>query len=823
MHNNPASSSEAAAIKPKRAAWRRLAIVVAGVVVVLLLSYIGVVRFWLPGYVRNHWIPQISDALGAVVVVDQIIPKPLTGSVELVGPELKDLDGNRLATSRLIKLRADLLSVYRQDTIHLSSLQIQGGEVWISTDQTNALNWQPLIDKARELAADENSQQPTSPLKVVLNRTRVQASTLHIKRHGHAPIDINLHDLSIGSLSTEKTRPCPIDLNANFLDADLKIDGELWPNEHHLVQAKVTVDDIDAAAMVAMLNPPPQNVPSKPSTASTTPARPLVELTEGAISLAQDLQVKIKPSGTEAWAVTGEGGIKLAGVKNLLLKQPVPVTLSSSSISMDGRWSLSQPIASKPLAYQFAGDLSSQKSEVVFRQPNTTQGVFEKLSITGFETSSQQAAISFKDIQVVEPDFIVLLPKRDPAPAGADPKEKTSSPPANASPNPAPSSASQFGLASGGLWDEVFRMLNRSSLKLINGRLQLTDPTYPQTAPLLVTKINAATLAGQIQIQAIASLLDQSSLTASVKLNRDAQGLSGETQLAIESLPLPPLSHYGESLTGLMVNQGKMSLQMPLTITHNKLVGRVGFNFEKLNLGNRSKLPNAPDQATSNKVASAVDLLTDREGNLNAQIDITGDLTSPQFSTHRLVTRAVGQLVQRMLTSPIDLIASMFGGEPGVDYSTLQFVPGTTRPFANDDIKLKVLANTLKSRPDIVLRVIGCFEPRLDRGALKTQGQRDEFFDKTSDRMSRDFRLNAKPGFGAKGTSLQIDIQLRQLARARADWVADQLTTKHGVDPEQLKTSINLSTTASADQQAMVRFELPPDVDRAEPAAPKSK
>lgn len=754
------------------------------------MTYVGVIRFWLPSYVQHELIPQVADLLNAELVVDRIIPKPLSGSVELRGVSLNDHDGQQLATSRSIEIKANLLSVYQKDTINLSSLQIQSAELWLKTDETHTLNWQPLIDRIRELASQADRTTSNNTIKVVLNRTSLQACKLHLAFADRPAFTVNLKQLSTGRLTTDKPKPCPIQGQANLFEADVQLDGELWPNAQDLLHASVSTDAFDAAACLTALYP------------RNTNARPLVSLAQGKVGFQQDIQIK-KNKSSSAWTVTAQGSLQLDALTKLALTKPLAVTFSSSHMTIDGRWSIGQTNTAKPFTYSFEGDLDTQASEVVFRHPYATQGVLKQLKLTGLELGSQQTGFTLKGIRLTDPDFIAFLPKRD----QTQDDQKTST----------PQIQSTSSMAAGGLWDELFQLLNSASLQLINGRLQLADTAFPKAAPLLATKINASAAAGQIQLEASASLLDQAPLTADINLTGSPEGLSGKTHLSIQSLPLKPLSHYGESLTGLVIEDGTMSLQLPLTITHNKLVGQVAFDFQKLKLGARSALPNAPDKATSSKVSSAIDLLSDRKGNLSAQIDITGDLTNPQLSMRRLVTRAVGQLVQRMLTSPIDLIASMFGGEPGVDYSTIQFVPGTVRPFSNDGIKLKVLADTLKGRPDIVLKVIGSFEPRLDPGALKTQDMRDEFFDQTKDRMSRDFRLDTTPGFGAKGTDLQFEIELRQLARARAGWVEEQLVSTYGVNPEQLKSGIILSTTASADQQAMVRFELPSETELAAP------
>ena len=244
--------------------------------------------------------------------------------------------------------------------------------------------------------------------------------------------------------------------------------------------------------------------------------------------------------------------------------------------------------------------------------------------------------------------------------------------------------------------------------------------------------------------------------------------------------------------------------------------------IDQLTLGDKTDSPDA----TSLPVKLALALVTDRNGQIDIDLPIKGNLSDPDFRYGRLVFQALGNLVSKAVTSPFSAIASLVGGK-GEELSEMQFPIGTAALPVETEAPLKALAKALQERPGLRVDITGTADPGRDREALAALKLREDLkvlqveMNGTQRRPASDKRELAHTDeehllkalysrkFGGQavrnisdraqsaptGESLKEKLlesykvdetELRRLAEERASEVREHLISSHGVSPEQV-------------------------------------
>jgi hypothetical protein len=116
-------------------------------------------------------------------------------------------------------------------------------------------------------------------------------------------------------------------------------------------------------------------------------------------------------------------------------------------------------------------------------------------------------------------------------------------------------------------------------------------------------------------------------------------------------------------------------------------------------------------------VGLAVSLLTDRYGQINLDIPVTGSLDDPKFSVWRIVWQVVVNLITKALTAPFALLASLTGG--GEELSFAEFDYGSAAVGDANLKKIGAIAKALTERPQLKMDITGYIDPEKDKEGLK--------------------------------------------------------------------------------------------------------
>ncbi len=204
---------------------------------------------------------------------------------------------------------------------------------------------------------------------------------------------------------------------------------------------------------------------------------------------------------------------------------------------------------------------------------------------------------------------------------------------------------------------------------------------------------------------------------APVKISGQINPLSEDayTDLALsfKNIELSTFTPYSGKFAGYAIKKGKLSLDLKYKVSEDLLIGENEIFVDQLTFGKRIDSPDA----TTLPVGLAIALLKDREGRIDIDLPVRGDLSDPEFSYGRIVVNALVNLITKIVTSPFAALANLVGGD-GEELSFVEFEFGSAGLLAGQIRKLDNLAKALYERPALRLEIKGAADTKYDRVAL---------------------------------------------------------------------------------------------------------
>ena len=204
---------------------------------------------------------------------------------------------------------------------------------------------------------------------------------------------------------------------------------------------------------------------------------------------------------------------------------------------------------------------------------------------------------------------------------------------------------------------------------------------------------------------------------APVKISGQINPLSEDayTDLALsfKNIELTTFTPYSGKFASYAIKKGKLSLDLKYKLSENLLIGENEIFLDQLTLGKRIDSPDA----TTLPVRLAIALLKDRDGKIDIDLPVRGDLSDPEFSYGRIVVKVLVNLITKIVTSPFAALAHLVGGD-GEELSFVEFEFGSAGLLAGQIRKLDNLAKALYERPALRLEIKGTADTKYDRAAL---------------------------------------------------------------------------------------------------------
>lgn len=179
--------------------------------------------------------------------------------------------------------------------------------------------------------------------------------------------------------------------------------------------------------------------------------------------------------------------------------------------------------------------------------------------------------------------------------------------------------------------------------------------------------------------------------------------------VAMKGYDVPVFSAYSGKYVGYPIEKGKLSLDLKYKIADRQLSGDNVMVVDQLTLGDKTESP----EATSLPIKLALAVLTDRKGQINLDVPVSGNLDDPEFTIGRVILRALVNILEKVATSPFALLGSVVGG--GDELKEIAFTAGSALLTDEERDKLTKLAKALAERPSLNLEVSATYDQQQDR------------------------------------------------------------------------------------------------------------
>ncbi|HEY6972881.1 MAG TPA: DUF748 domain-containing protein, partial [Nitrospiraceae bacterium] len=188
--------------------------------------------------------------------------------------------------------------------------------------------------------------------------------------------------------------------------------------------------------------------------------------------------------------------------------------------------------------------------------------------------------------------------------------------------------------------------------------------------------------------------------------------------ITFQNLDLTAEGPYSRKYVGYELSKGKLSFDLKYKVSQKSLEAENKILVDQLTFGEKTDSPDA----TSIPVPFVVALLQDRQGRIEIDLPIRGDLNDPDFKYGRVLLSTLGNILIKVAASPFSLLGKLVpGGGGGEELQYFEFEPGSTSLAASELKKAEALIKALQERPGLRLEITGTADLVRDRQALRLQ------------------------------------------------------------------------------------------------------
>jgi hypothetical protein len=180
----------------------------------------------------------------------------------------------------------------------------------------------------------------------------------------------------------------------------------------------------------------------------------------------------------------------------------------------------------------------------------------------------------------------------------------------------------------------------------------------------------------------------------------NSRGLT-DVGVSFQNIELTTFTPYSGKFMGYRIRRGKLDLDLHYAIQDRKLKGDNKILIRQLSLGEKVD----SKDATSLPVKFAIALLKDKNGDIDLNLPVHGDLDDPKFSIVPIIMKVLVNVIVKAVTSPFKLFGAIFGGDD------TDVAPAIAFPYGSDVLdsleiqKLDAVLKGLVDRPNLRLEI----------------------------------------------------------------------------------------------------------------------
>jgi hypothetical protein len=255
-------------------------------------------------------------------------------------------------------------------------------------------------------------------------------------------------------------------------------------------------------------------------------------------------------------------------------------------------------------------------------------------------------------------------------------------------------------------------------LRFGNGIVYVTDrdPVTPFSYRIVAVQGNLRNVSGKnrnanLSMQGKMGGYAPFSLNGSINLFGKRPKFDFKVETANQDLTV--FSPYSGKYAGYRIAKGQVALQSDYAIQNNKVHGNNHVVMQHLNFGEAVE----NSDATKLPVRLLAALLSDKNGIIDLDVAIDGDLDDPAFSVGSLIWKVIKNLLGKAAAAPFKSLMALVGSNS--DPETISFAPGSDYPGKENIDVLRNLSQALMQRPQLQVDVYGNADSIQDGNALK--------------------------------------------------------------------------------------------------------
>ncbi|WP_078685120.1 DUF748 domain-containing protein [Desulfobaculum bizertense] len=182
--------------------------------------------------------------------------------------------------------------------------------------------------------------------------------------------------------------------------------------------------------------------------------------------------------------------------------------------------------------------------------------------------------------------------------------------------------------------------------------------------------------------------------------------------IKVQGAEMPPVSPYTLETIAYPFATGKLTADIDVELTGPNIKIENNMLFTNLDVGSRVDNPDA----ISLPMQLILSLLRGPSGDIDLNIPVSGRLDDPHFSLGRTFLKTLFNLLFKVVTSPLTVLGSMFGG--GEAANVVAFDPGSSFLNPTAITKLSALAKAMTAKQSMKLELAGYADPKIDKASL---------------------------------------------------------------------------------------------------------
>jgi len=388
------------------------------------------------------------------------------------------------------------------------------------------------------------------------------------------------------------------------------------------------------------------------------------------------------------------------------------VAVDSGAIDLDGAIRFAAEHPKGPLM-AFHGNLGVKTLSIADLDGATPVASWKQVQLSDIALTLDPTSVTIEEVGINQPTVHLVI-DRD----GVPNIKKLLPPPA---PTPAPRTAERGAAkAKKGLPP----LISIKTVKILRGTATFEDVSISPSVQTGLYDLTGTVkgLSSKQVARADVDLSGKIDKVAPLKIAGTINPLTEDTfsdlTIKFDNVDLTTATPYSGKYAGYPIRKGKLFLDLAYKVSEKQLEAENKVAVDQLTFGEKTESPDA----TSLPVPLAVALLKDRNGRIDIDLPIRGDLKDPDFKYGKAVWATLANLLTKIVSSPFSLIGKLVpGGGDAEELQHLTFEPGSTSIAPSEKKKIDALVKGLEERPGLRLEITGTADPTRDRQAVARQ------------------------------------------------------------------------------------------------------